>query len=186
MPRSNSGTQIQAHLVEKAVLVGIHIKGSDKAPEEDSIDELGFLARTAGVKVVKIFFVARDHVDPGMVIGKGKAEEIRDYLRSNDLHLLLFDDPLTPIQERNLSKYFECKILDRIELILDIFAKRALTHEAQLQVELAQLRYLLPRLTRMWVHLSRQYAGVGTRGPGETQLEIDLITPAVLSLDRSA
>jgi GTP-binding protein HflX len=158
---------------ERAGLVGVRIKSGSRVLQQDHLDEMRALADTAGVHIVTVFQVPRDSIDPGMVMGKGKAVEIREAMIEMDIHVLLFDDPLEPVQERNLARFFDCKIIDRVELILDIFAKRAMTREAQVQVELAQLKYLLPRLTRMWVHLSRKYGGVGTRGPGETQLEID-------------
>lgn len=158
---------------EKAIIVAIHIKKEKKEKSLISLRELEFLAATADLKIVKEFVVSRDYIDSKFVIGTGKAEEILEYASSNNIQLIIFDEQLTPVQERNLRKFFNFKVLDRVELILDIFAKNARTHEARIQIELAQLKYLLPRLTRMWEHLSRQIGGVGVRGPGETQIEID-------------
>jgi GTP-binding protein HflX len=158
---------------EQAILVGIHIKGSDRRESEQSLDELALLSDTAEVAVCRRFLVSRKSISRTLVIGSGKAEEIREESRRLGVKVIIFDEQLTPLQEKNLQQFFEVKILDRVELILDIFARRAMTHEAKIQIELAQLRYMLPRLTRMWVHLSRQLGGVGVRGPGETQIEID-------------
>jgi GTP-binding protein HflX len=148
-------------------------KGSRKVCEE-SLEELSFLTRSAGALVSHVFLVSRDEIDGATYIGSGKSEEILGFVREHKTMLLIVDDHLSPAQISNMNKIFGITILDRIELILTIFAKRAHTAEAQVQVELAQLKYLLPRLTRMWTHLSRQVGGgVWMKGPGETQLEID-------------
>jgi len=158
---------------EKAIIIAIHIKRDKKEKTIISLRELEFLAATADLEIFKEFVVSRDYIDPKFVIGTGKAKEILDYANKNNINLIIFNEQLTPVQERNLRKFFNFKVLDRVELILDIFARNARTHEARIQIELAQLKYLLPRLTRMWEHLSRQVGGVGVRGPGETQIEID-------------
>jgi len=159
--------------IEKAIIVGIHIKGHKKDRYITSLKELTLLCETAGVSVSKSYLVSRDYIDSKFVLGTGKAKELLDFAKANDIRLIIFDEQLSPVQERNLRKYYDFKVLDRVEIILDIFAKHAATNEAKLQIELAQLGYLLPRLTRMWVHLCRQEGGVGVRGPGETQIEID-------------
>ena len=135
--------------------------------------ELEHLTRTAGADVAERVLQRRGAINPGTFLGRGKLESLKQLVRDEGMDLVVFDDELTPAQVRNLEKKLEIKILDRNELILAIFAGRARTREARLQVELAQLEYLLPRLTRMWGHLSRQQGGIGTRGPGETQLEVD-------------
>jgi GTP-binding protein HflX len=141
--------------------------------EASTLDELGLLVRTAGGEVVGELRVRRGSVHPATFLRKGKMEELGQLVEALEADLVVFDDDLSPAQVRNLGKALEMKIIDRTELILDIFARRAQTREAQLQVELAQLQYLLPRLTRLWEHLSRLGGGIGTRGPGETQLEVD-------------
>ncbi len=139
----------------------------------EHLDELVLLADTAGVNVRHVMVQERSHIDPATFIGKGKAEEIGKLATGEGITVVIFDDDLSPVQVRNLERTIPCKIIDRSGLILDIFAKRAKTKEAMTQVELAQLQYLLPRLTRQWTHLSKQYGGVGTKGPGETQIETD-------------
>ncbi len=141
--------------------------------EEHSLDELASLARTAGADVVGKLVQVRRSTDPATLIGTGKVHQVARQVRELGADLVIFDVDLTPVQLKNLEKEIKTKIVDRSGLILDIFARRARTREAQIQVELAQLQYLLPRLTRRWTHLSRQEAGIGTRGPGETQLEVD-------------
>jgi GTPase len=141
--------------------------------DEASLEELALLADTAGSKVVGQVLQRKRSLHPATFLRKGKMEEVKELIEEREANLVLFDEELSPAQARNLSEAFGVKVIDRTELILDIFARRARTREAQLQVELAQLQYLLPRLTRMWVHLSRQVGGIGTRGPGETQLEVD-------------
>ncbi len=158
---------------EEAVVVGISSRTVHKALLEEYLDELVLLADTAGVSVVHKFSQERDQVHPATYIGRGKAAEIGAIIADEKIPLVIFDDDLSPVQVRNLEKLMKCKILDRSGLILDIFAKRAKTKEAMTQVELAQLQYMLPRLTRQWTHLSKQYGGVGTKGPGETQIETD-------------
>lgn len=164
--------QAEERRKEKAVLVGM--ASADASPDGTStLDELAFLADTAGADVVgKVVQRHRRH-DPATFIGKGKIEEVRSACESAGADLIIFDDELTPAQLRNLEKTAGVRVIDRTELVLSIFARRAKTSEAMIQVEKAQLEYLLPRLTRMWVHLSRLGGGIGTRGPGETQLEVD-------------
>ncbi len=158
---------------EKTVLVGLERHGVSRWDLEDSLAELRELAATAGAKVVDTITQKLDQPTAPYYIGKGKAEEVA--LRCAELGAgsIIFDDELSPAQGRNLEEITSRKILDRTQLILDIFARRARSREGRLQIELAQLQYLLPRLTRMWTHLSRQTGGIGTRGPGETQLEVD-------------
>jgi GTP-binding protein HflX len=158
---------------ERCILVGVSTGGSSRGSTEESLDELALLADTAGADVFARLTQDRDRYDPGTFIGKGKVEELRVLVTENAVPLVIFDDDLSPAQVRNLEGILECKVLDRSGLILDIFASRAKTNEAKTQVELAQLQYLLPRLTRMWTHLSKQFGGVGTKGPGETQIETD-------------
>jgi len=140
---------------------------------EDSLKELTLLADTAGALVVAQAMQRRAALDPAMFLSRGKREQVRDLLAMHEAGLLIFDEDLSPAQARNLEKDLQVRVIDRTELILDIFARRARTREAMLQVELAQLEYTLPRLTRMWEHFGRLGGGIGTRGPGETQLEVD-------------
>lgn len=158
---------------EKAVLVGIVSNNQDERRTTEYLEELEFLTDTAGGKAVKWFVQKLDAPNPRTFIGSGKLAELQDYVKENGIDLVIFDDELTPTQLRNLEHALECKILDRTNLILDIFAKRARTSYAKTQVELAQYQYLLPRLTRLWTHLERQRGGIGLRGPGETELETD-------------
>ncbi len=158
---------------ERAILVGIVLPGMTKRQEEESLKELELLALTAGAEVVDTVLQDRHSVDSAMFIGKGKVHQVARRATELKANLVIFDTELSPIQVKNLNQVIHQKIIDRSGLILDIFAKRARTREAQIQVELAQLQYLLPRLTKHWTHLSRQEAGIGTRGPGETQLEVD-------------
>jgi GTP-binding protein HflX len=158
---------------ERCIIVGVSTRWIGRDQTDEYLDELALLAETAGAEVVKRVTQDRDRIEPSTFIGKGKAEEIRSLVQTLSVLLVIFDDDLSPVQVRNLERAFECKILDRSALILDIFASRAKTNEAKTQVELAQLEYLLPRLTRQWTHLSKQYGGIGTRGPGETQIETD-------------
>ncbi len=162
-------TQSTAAKVEKAILIGVDSPG----PVSESLDELGLLVDTAGGKVVGRLVQRRASIEPSTFLSRGKRDEARDLLQGAEAQLLVFDEELSPAQGRNLEKEFNVRVIDRSELILDIFAKRARSREAMLQVELAQLEYQLPRLTRMWTHLERQVGGIGTRGPGETQLESD-------------
>ncbi len=159
--------------MEKTVLIGIitHEQGFEKSM--DYLDELAFLTMTAGGTVTKIFTQKLNNPNPKTFIGEGKINEIREYIKENNIQTVIFDDELSATQERNISKIFNCKILDRTNLILDIFAQRAKTSYAKTQVELAQCQYLLPRLKGMWTHLERQKGGIGMRGPGETEIETD-------------
>lgn len=139
----------------------------------DSLYELKLLAESAGANVVKFFFQENETFDPRYMIGKGKVMEIANYVQENSIELIIFENELSYTQLRNLEQVIKCKIIDKSNLILDIFAANARTAQAKLQVELAQLQYLLPRLTKQWTHLSKQYGGIGTKGPGETQIETD-------------
>ena len=161
--------------MEKAVLIGLITADVTKEQAHEYLDELAFLAKTAGAKPVRNFTQKLPHPDNKTFLGKGKIEEVRLYAEEKEIKLVIFDDDLSPSQIRNIEKIFgeETKILDRSNLILDIFASRAQTAQARTQVELAQYQYLLPRLTRMWTHLERQKGGIGMRGPGETQIETD-------------
>ncbi|MBW7867444.1 MAG: GTPase HflX [Brumimicrobium sp.] len=158
---------------ERAVLIGIIEKGKDEKEAIDHIEELEFLAQTAGAHTQKRFMQKMDMPDTRTFLGSGKIEEVRDYVKENEIDVVIFDDELSPAQLRNIEQILNIKILDRSTLILDIFASRAQTAHARTQVELAQYEYLLPRLTRMWTHLERQKGGIGMRGPGETQIETD-------------
>jgi GTP-binding protein HflX len=161
-----------APTVERAILVGVELPKA-RIPVDESIEELGRLADTAGLTVAGRAVQTLRRISPATYIGVGKVAEIKELVESAKANVVVFDDALSPAQQRNLEKTFGCKTIDRSALILDIFAQRARTTEGKLQVELAQLQYLLPRLTRQWTHLSRLGGGVGTRGPGETQLEVD-------------
>ena len=161
--------------MEKAILIGLITQDVTQDQAYEYLDELAFLAKTAGAKPVRNFTQKLPHPDNKTFLGKGKIEEVRLYAEEEEIKLIIFDDDLNPSQIRNIEKIFgeETKILDRSNLILDIFAGRAQTAQARTQVELAQYQYLLPRLTRMWTHLERQKGGIGMRGPGETQIETD-------------
>ncbi len=161
------------HKREKAILVGVAGVHANRWEVSDFLDELSLLADTAGAKVIYRMIQERTRIDAAYFLGKGKAEQLARLAQELNADVIIFDDDLSPAQARNLEKLCEKKVIDRSALILDIFARRAKTREARTQVELAQLRYLLPRLTRQWTHLSRQVGGIGTRGPGETQLEVD-------------
>jgi GTPase len=159
---------------EKAVVVGVELPSpAQSVPLEYSMEELERLAETAGAQVVGRFTQQLKSVTPATLIGRGKVDEIQASLPALDADLIIVDEDLTPAQQRNLETAFKVRVIDRSQLILDIFARRAHSNEGKLQVELAQLNYLLPRLTRQWTHLSRLGGGIGTRGPGETQLEVD-------------
>jgi len=158
---------------EKAVLIGLITPDLTTELVEEYLLELDFLARTAGAKTVKQFTQKLPHPDNKTFLGKGKTEEVAKFVKENEIDMVIFDDELSPSQLRNIEAIYCCKILDRNNLILDIFASRAQTAKARTQVELAQYQYLLPRLTRMWTHLERQKGGIGMRGPGETQIETD-------------
>ena len=158
---------------EKVVLVGLVTRDQTEEKLAEYMDELQFLAYTAGAKVDKRFTQKMDRPDSKFFVGSGKLQEIKDYVDENEIDTVVFDDELTPSQLKNIEKVVEKKIIDRTQLILDIFAQRAQTSYARTQVELAQYQYLLPRLTRMWTHLERQRGGIGMRGPGETEIETD-------------
>lgn len=165
--------KIQETGSERAVLVGLITPMQNEAKANEYLAELAFLAETAGATAVKSFLQRLDNPHPRTFVGKGKLDEIRQYVEDNGIELVIFDDDLTSKQVLNIENELKVKILDRTNLILDIFAKRAQTATARTQVELAQYQYLLPRLTRMWTHLERQRGGIGMRGPGETQIETD-------------
>ncbi len=164
---------INEHETERAVLVGLVNDRQNEAKSREYLDELAFLADTAGAETVKVFTQKLEYPNPRTFVGKGKLDEIRQFVEDNDIGMAIFDDELTSKQVVNIERELKIKILDRTSLILDIFAKRARTANAKTQVELAQYQYLLPRLTRMWTHLERQRGGIGMRGPGETQIETD-------------
>ena len=158
---------------EKAVLIGIITQQQDEKKSEEYLDELDFLTQTAGGVPVKRFVQKMDKPNPKTFLGSGKLEDVRMFIMSNSIGTAIFDDELSPAQLRNIEKILDCKVLDRTNLILDIFANRAQTSSAKAQVELAQYQYLLPRLTKMWTHLDKQKGGIGMRGPGETEIETD-------------
>ncbi|MFK7783066.1 GTPase HflX [Psychroserpens sp.] len=159
--------------LEKAVLIGVITKAQNEAHSKEYLDELEFLTYTAGGEVLKRFTQKMDMPNPKTFIGSGKMEDVQNYIKENNVGTAIFDDELSAAQERNISKILGCKVLDRTNLILDIFAQRATTSYARTQVELAQCEYLLPRLKGMWTHLERQKGGIGMRGPGETEIETD-------------
>jgi GTP-binding protein HflX len=159
--------------IENVVLVGVITKEQDEEKSKEYLDELEFLTYTAGGEVVKRFVQKLEFPHPKTFIGSGKLEEVRSYIQNAGIKTVIFDDELNPAQLRNVEKVLDCKVLDRTNLILDIFAQRAQTSYARTQVELAQCQYLLPRLTRLWTHLERQKGGIGLRGPGETEIETD-------------
>ncbi|MEN6618544.1 MAG: GTPase HflX [Rikenellaceae bacterium] len=159
--------------MEKTIFVGVIRQNDDEQKVNDYLDELEFLAETAGAFGEKRFIQKLDKPNPKTYIGAGKLEEIKAYIKEHEIDLVIFDDELTPSQLRNIERGLECRILDRTNLILDIFAQRAKTAYAKTQVELAQYQYLLPRLTGLWTHLERQRGGIGMRGPGESQIETD-------------
>ena len=158
---------------EKTAIVGIVTQNQSEDKLNEYLDELEFLTYTAGGEVVKRFWQKMDKPNPKTFLGTGKIDEINLFVKENDISTLVFDDELTPSQQKNISKIIDCKILDRTNLILDIFAQRAETSYARTQVELAQCIYLLPRLSGLWTHLERQKGGIGMRGPGETEIETD-------------
>jgi GTP-binding protein HflX len=159
--------------LEKTVLIGVVTKQQDEEKSKEYLDELEFLTYTAGGEVVKRFTQKMEMPNPKTFIGTGKMQEVQNFIKENEIGTAIFDDELSAAQERNISKLLECKVLDRTNLILDIFAQRAQTSYARTQVELAQCEYLLPRLKGMWTHLERQKGGIGMRGPGETEIETD-------------
>lgn len=158
---------------EKTVVVGIVTQGQSEEKLKEYLDELEFLTFTAGGEVIKRFWQKMDRPNPKTFLGTGKMDEIHLYVKENEISTVIFDDELSPSQQKNISKILDCKVLDRTNLILDIFAQRAETSYARTQVELAQCQYLLPRLSGMWTHLERQKGGIGLRGPGETEIETD-------------
>lgn len=158
---------------EKAVLVGLIQKEQTEEQVNEYLGELAFLAETAGAITIKMFKQRLQHPDSRTFVGKGKLEEIKQYAAAKDIDMVIFDDELTGSQISNIEKEVKCRVIDRSDLILDIFASRARTAQAKVQVELAQYQYILPRLKGMWTHLERQGAGIGSRGPGETEIETD-------------
>jgi len=158
---------------EKTVLIGLVTREQDIQKSKEYLDELEFLAYTAGGEVLKRFVQKTDNPNPKTFIGSGKIEEVKRFVDDNEVDVAIFDDELTPAQQKNIERILQCKIIDRTNLILDIFAQRATTSYARTQVELAQYEYLLPRLAGMWTHLERQRGGIGMRGPGETEIETD-------------
>ena len=158
---------------ERAVLVALATREQPEEKAREYLDELAFLADTAGAVTVKTFIQKCEYPNPRTFVGKGKLEEIKQFVEANDIGLVIFDDDLSTKQVSNIERELQVKILDRTSLILDIFARRAQTAHAKTQVELAQYQYMLPRLTRLWTHLERQRGGIGMRGPGETQIETD-------------
>jgi GTP-binding protein HflX len=178
---------------EKAVLIGVITQQQDETQSDEYLDELEFLTSTAGGVAVKRFVQKMEKPNPKTFLGVGKLDEVREYIESNGIGTAIFDDELSPAQIRNIEKVLDCKILDRTNLILDIFAQRAQSSSAKTQVELAQCQYLLPRLTRLWTHLDKQKGGIGMRGPGETEIEtdrriirdkIDLLKKKLKTIDR--
>lgn len=158
---------------EKAILVGVVQQGQTDTMAQEYLDELAFLADTAGADTRAVFTQRLEVPHPRTFIGSGKLAEVKEFVREEEIDMVIFDDELSPSQMRNIERELQCRILDRTNLILDIFAGRAQTAHAKTQVELAQYQYLLPRLTRMWTHLERQRGGIGLRGPGETEIETD-------------
>ena len=178
---------------EKAVLIGVITQQQNETQSDEYLDELEFLTSTAGGVTVKRFVQKMERPNPKTFLGVGKLDEVRAYIESNGVGTAIFDDELSPAQIRNIEKVLDCKILDRTNLILDIFAQRAQTSSAKTQVELAQCQYLLPRLTRLWTHLDKQKGGIGMRGPGETEIEterriirdkIDLLKKKLKTIDK--
>lgn len=165
--------EIEKHSFERTAIVGIVTQNQNEEKLNEYLDELEFLTFTAGGEVVKRFSQKTDKPHPKTFVGTGKLEEIKTYIKEHDINSVIFDDELTPSQQKNITRELDCKVLDRTNLILDIFAQRAETSYARTQVELAQCQYLLPRLTGMWTHLERQRGGIGMRGPGETEIETD-------------
>lgn len=158
---------------EKTIIAGIITQNQSEDKLKEYLDELEFLTFTAGGEVIKRFSQKMDKPNPKTFLGTGKIEEMNNYIREHNVSTVIFDDELTPAQQKNITRELDCKVLDRTNLILDIFAQRAETSYARTQVELAQYQYLLPRLTGMWTHLERQRGGIGMRGPGETEIETD-------------
>ncbi|RPH93658.1 GTPase HflX [candidate division KSB1 bacterium] len=158
---------------ERSLLIGLQWKGMTESLAREYLDELNMLAQTAGAEVVGVELTRCLNPNPALLLGRGKVEELHEIIQETKTELVIFDEDLSPAQARNLEKAWDCRVIDRSGLILDIFAHRARTREAKTQVELAQLKYILTRLTRAWTHLERQQGGIGLRGPGETQIETD-------------
>jgi GTP-binding protein HflX len=165
--------ELDQNIIDNAILVAVKTRDISQERIEEHLQELEMLADTAGANTILKIIQDRSKYDPAYFIGKGKAEEIAELAELNDISVIIFDEDLNPTQVRNLENLIDRKIIDRSGLILDIFASHAKTNQAKTQVELAQLQYMLPRLTRAWTHLSKQYGGIGTKGPGETQIETD-------------
>jgi GTP-binding protein HflX len=165
--------EVEKHIFERTAIVGLITQNQNEEKLNEYLDELEFLTYTAGGEVVKRFWQKTDKPHPKTFVGTGKLKEIKTYIKEYDINSVIFDDELTPSQQKNITRELDCKVLDRTNLILDIFAQRAETSYARTQVELAQCQYLLPRLTGMWTHLERQRGGIGMRGPGETEIETD-------------
>lgn len=170
MPKQLFDTKIKQ---EQAVLIALITKNQDAEQVQEYLDELAFLTDTAGAAISKTFVQRLEHPDQRTFVGSGKLNEIAAYVKEHQINIAIFDDELSASQIRNIEKELKCRVLDRTNLILDIFAKRARTAQSKVQVELAQYNYLLPRLTRMWTHLEKQRGGIGLRGPGETEIETD-------------
>ncbi len=168
-----SQTQHTGHKIQRAVLIGIVTSGQNEKTTKEYLDELELLAETAGVAVVRRFTQRMEYPNPRTFLGAGKVADVAAYISAHEVSMAIFDEELSPAQLRNIEKEFKCTILDRTDLILDIFASRAKTAHAMVQVELAQYQYLLPRLAGMWTHLERQRGGIGLRGPGEKEIETD-------------
>ncbi len=185
--------ELEGHDYEKAILIGVVTQQQSEKKLHEYMEELEFLAYTAGATVHKRFYQKMQKPNPKTFIGKGKMEEVAAYVKTHDIGTIIFDDELSPAQQKNIEKILESKIIDRTYLILDIFAQRAQTSYARTQVELAQYEYLLPRLVGLWNHLERQKGGIGMRGPGETEIETDrrivrdritLLKKKLLSIDK--
>lgn len=178
--------ETKPEIIEKVVLVGVAVASQKPEEVEEYLDELEFLASTAGGVTVGRFIQRLQHPDKRFFIGSGKLEEIVTFSKVHEVDTVIFDEELTPSQQRNLEKELKCKILDRTSLILDIFAQRARTKQARTQVELAQMQYLLPRLKGLWTHLERQRGGIGMRGPGEKEIETDrrIVTDRIAQLKK--
>ncbi|OFX76301.1 MAG: GTPase HflX, partial [Bacteroidetes bacterium GWE2_29_8] len=166
-------TKNSIQIKEKAIIIGVIKNKYDEANINEYLDELKFLIDTAGGECLKKFTQKLEYPDPRTFVGKGKLSEIKEYVQAENIDMAVFDEDLSPSQIRNIEEVLECKILDRSHIILDIFAFRARTAYAKTQVELAQYEYLLPRLTNLWTHLSKQKGGIGLKGPGETEIETD-------------
>ena len=165
--------KVGAEGLETAVLVGVFNRKISREKAEEYLDELVLLTKTAGGRTLKVFMQKLDRVHPGTYVGTGKLQEIKQFIEENPVDLIVFDDDLSPSQVRNIDKELNIKVLDRSGIILHIFSERARTAQAKAQVELAQLQYMLPRLTGLWTHLSKQKGGIGMKGAGEKEIETD-------------